>query len=425
MYCATTQTIQSRMKKEDFRAFIESIDLFIIDEAHLLFSQFLLDEPFMENKYIIGLSGSPRRCGQSTQLGMTYDTIVGDTSVSYLESIKRLTPLRYYEVPYDISNIKTNNETGDFQAKSAYQSFDNPKRYAGIVKNYKKIADGKTFCCFCANITHAIKVCKEFNDNGYKVKYVISTLNKPKEPIEKDGAIWELYQDRLETWNLHEKYSHLCIKQEDVNKKFTSGEIIGVTNISILGVGWSYKPLQGVILATATKSLPNYIQWLGRAERVFEGKKEAFVLDFGTNVERMKPITHPYEWSLWHEMSDGVGIPAEKECDKLKKDKNGKYGCGRLVLSSARFCKCGYRFATEKEIREVELKERLKEESSNWSEMTPKALCDFAELKGYKKPWVFRQLWLRKETEKQFRDDMRVLGYQNGFIYRLQKQYNK
>ena len=66
-------------------------------------------------------------------------------------------------------------------------------------------------------------------------------------------------------------------------------------------------------------------------------------------------------------------------------------------------------------MREVELVERLKDEPSLLREMSAQGLKDFAELKGYKMAWIFRQLYIRGESE--FRKGMRELGYNNGYIY--------
>jgi superfamily II DNA or RNA helicase len=160
----------------------------------------------------------------------------------------------------------------------------------------------------------------------------------------------------------------------------------------------------------------------GRVQRPFEGKKDAIVIDMGTNIARLGTFEKEMKWSLWHEMNDSVGIPATKLCEGI--DKKGRKGCGRLILASYALCPaCGFRFATERELREVELVERLKEEPIGLKEMTPQGLLDFAELKGYKKTWVFNMLWIRGESD--FRKGMRELGYQNGFIYGYIKRRGK
>jgi len=95
-----------------------------------------------------------------------------------------------------------------------------------------------------------------------------------------------------------------------------------------------------------------------------------------------------------------------------------------VILSSYSICPfCGHVFKTEREEFEVELQERLQEEPKTFKEMSVDGLIAYADLNGYKKAWIWRQLWNRAESEKQFRDDMRFLGYKNPFIYRMQHQY--
>jgi hypothetical protein len=304
--------------------------------------------------------------------------------------------------------------TGDFQPKSNYVKFDNPALYGGMIRAYFDHGQGRKFVCFCANIAHTIKSTLEFRKRGINAKFVVSNLNKPNVPDNKEGGEYERYLDHLESYNLLTDHSALLLKQSEVNQAFDSGDIDGVCTIEILSTGWDYKPLSCIILNRATQSIPLMIQLGGRVQRPFTGKKDAIVIDMGTNIQRLGTFEKVMTWSLWHEMSDSVGIPATKLCEG--KDKKGKIGCGRLILASYALCPfCGFRFATEKELRDVVLVERLKDAPERLLEMTPQELKDFCELRGYKKSWVFNQLWIREE--KEFRKGMRELGYQNGFIY--------
>ena len=256
----------------------------------------------------------------------------------------------------------------------------------------------------------------EFRRKGINAKFVVSNLNKPKEPNSKEGGEYERYLDHLESYTLLNDHRNLLLKQSEVNAAFDSGEIDGVCTIEILSTGWDYRPLSCIILNRATQSIPLLIQMGGRVQRPYTGKQDAIVIDMGTNIQRLGTFEKEMQWSLWHETSDSVGIPATKVCEG--KDKKGKIGCGRLVLASYAICPhkdCGFRFSTERELREVELVERLKDEPSLLREMSAQGLKDFAELKGYKMAWIFRQLYIRGESE--FRKGMRELGYNNGYIY--------
>lgn len=422
IYISTVQTVYSRLKHDYFKQFFGTFDLVIIDEAHTQHGNFLFHDGWLDEKYVIGLTGSPKRLGGQRQLGLDYDIIVDSLSVQQLVDMGKLVTCRYFEVPTDITGVKVDQMTGDFQAKSNYVKFDNPDIYGGMIRNYFLHGQKRKFVCFCCNISHTIKTTLEFRKVGIMAKFVVSNLNKPKEPLAKEGGEYERYLDHLESYTLLNDHRNLLLKQSEVNKAFDSGEIDGVCTIEILSTGWDYKPLSCMILNRATQSIPLLIQMGGRVQRPNHAKKDAIVIDMGTNIQRLGTFEKEMKWSLWHETSDSVGIPATKVCEG--KDKKGKIGCGRLVLASYALCPfCGFRFSTEKELREVELVERLKDEPERLKEMSAQGLKDLAELRGYNMAWVFNLLWIRGEDD--FRKGMREIGYNNSFIYLKQEMFRK
>jgi superfamily II DNA or RNA helicase len=409
LYCSTAQTLQSRMKDVAFAEWLGSyFDLYLTDEAHVQHTNFLWESGLLDGKFVIGFTGSPRRNGNQRQLGLDWDVIVQSLPVQSLVDIWKLVPCRYFEVPTDISGLKVDIMTGDFQGKSQYQKFDNPELYGGMIKAYLKYGENRRFVCFCANISHCIKTCLQFIEAGIPTMFVVSGLNKPTMPDDNDAAAMERYKDHLESWTLLNENRELLLQQTEVNRHLDSGKIQGIITIEILSIGWDYKPLSCLILNRATQSLTLLIQMGGRVQRPFPGKVDSVVIDMGTNIARLGEFEKEHEWSVWHEQQDSVGIPAQKICPK----------CNKMILVSYAICPfpaCGFRFATKEELREVELVERLKTEPEKWREMSAQGLCDFAELRGYKKSWVYRQLALRGETE--FRKGMKDLGYDYKFIY--------
>lgn len=412
LYCSTAQTLQSRMKDEAFCEWLRGFDLVILDEAHTQHTNFLWESGLLERKYVIGFTGSPKRAGNMRQLGLDWDIIVPSMPVQSLIDLGKLVTCRYFEVPTDISGLKVDQMTGDFQGKSQYQKFDSPELYGGMIRAYRQYGEQRKFVCFCANIAHCIKTCLEFRAAGIPTMFVVSGLNKPTKP-ETEGAEMERYKDHLESYTLLTENRHLLLQQTEVNKAFDSGRIQGVICIEVLSIGWDYKPLSCLILNRATQSITLLIQMGGRVQRPFPGKVDSVVIDMGTNIARLGEFEKENEWCLWHEQNDSVGIPAQKICGNEK--------CGKMILVSYAICPfCGHRFATKEELREVELVERLKTEPTKLKEMSPQGLCDFAELRGYKKNWVFNQLFIR--SEKEFKDGMRELGYNYKFIYGFMKR---
>lgn len=420
MYSCTAQTLKSRYFDVDTQKLLSDKNLLIlIDECHTQDTNFLFELGLIDENWVLGFTGTALRSGTQRQLGIDYDAIVETMKKSELVASGKLPKCRYYEVPVDISKVAKSNDTGDYQAKSAYKTFDDRTVYRGIIKNYKLYGEGKQFVCFCSNISHAVKTCLELNKAGIRTKFVVSTVNKPNEPEDKKSAEYIRYLDHLETYNLVHGNTHLRSTPETINEELASGEIDGLCTIDVLSTGWSYDPLTVLIMARCTMSPSLWRQIGGRIERLYKYKPYGIVIDLGDNVRRLGEFHTDLIPSLWHEMSDSVGLPAQKECGEKGKDKNGNKGCKRLILASYSICpRCGHVFKTEQEEREIVLVERLSKEAQKIKDMSPQALLDYAELNNYMKGWVINQLWYRSENKIDFKRDMFAIGYKYPYIYR-------
>lgn len=72
--------------------------------------------------------------------------------------------------------------------------------------------------------------------------------------------------------------------REKILSQFKSGKIRCVLNVGVLTTGFDYPGLEVVLMARPTKSLSLYYQIVGRAMRIAPGKKDAWVVDLGGNV---------------------------------------------------------------------------------------------------------------------------------------------
>lgn len=444
LYACSIQTLRSRFDK--LKEFIKTFGLIIIDECDNQEAVFLFESGIIDNTPVLGFTGTPYRYGNQRQLGIDWDIIVSSITVPELIDIGNVLPTRIFEVPFDPSSIKMVN--GEYHAKSAFKAYDNPETYGGLLEAYNKHGENGLFIGFCTTIKHAIKNCLVFNNAGIKCKFVVSTYNKPNPPVDPENLPeMEKYRDRLETYNMIMDNKHLYVDPDQAKVDFIEGTIRGVFSIDILAVGFDFQPLKVCMMSRATTSKRLWIQMSNRVTRVmdkpefvsaFPKKDYGIILDMGANRKRLGDVDAQFTWSLWHETSDTVGLPAMKECPK----------CHRNVLASMKVCDfrdCGYRFPTKEELRKVELVEFLRNSPDRNMEKTPEQLVAFAELKEHKKNWVFNQLWFRSEyiirkedgidksvgmdvdqksrSLKVFRDSMRKIGYDNKFVYVLQKRY--
>lgn len=400
------QTLQRRYEKPEWRDYLKSINLLIIDEAHFLSYDFILKSRLFDNKHVLGFTATPVRSGNQTQLGDFYTAISVGVSASDLVKAGFLVPARYFAIDApDLSKVEYDYTQGDYKSSQLFKAFDSQKRYDGVVKEWTKWALGLPTIVFCANQEHAIKTCIEFDKAGIRAKYLISGIAEDKSGHQ-----------------LMKSTAHLTGKRDSLIQDFKNGEFEVLVNAGILTFGFDYPALKCVVLNMATKSLQKYLQAVGRGTRPAKGKKDFLVLDFGNNFSNFGKYENPRAWHLWHESSDGNGLVMTKECPLDGKDKEGKSGCGRLWPISYKVCKaCGFIFATDAEIREGELTEIL-DGKFRFKDMTAKQLDAYRELHGYAKGWTFRQLWIGG-GDKGLKKGMRELGYDWGYIYRTLKMY--
>ena len=198
-----------------------------------------------------------------------------------------------------------------------------------------------------------------------------------------------------------------------VLKRYYNNEFKVLCNVGILTTGFDCPDIETIILYRATKSLPLFLQMVGRGSRVTEFKKSFTILDFGNNC---------IEHGFWHD-------DRQWSLDKKDKKKRGKKDvapvkfcpeCGAILPVNARECEfCGYVYPSKEKEREYKILQIIddkRKESIFLSdeETTIEDLITFAELKKYNQRWV----WYQLKTLKQFIEYGKLKGYKNGWAFR-------
>jgi superfamily II DNA or RNA helicase len=437
-HIAMSQTLQRRYKKEDWRSLLSEQDIIIIDECHLQDFNYILEDGIFDDKTVLAFTATPIRSGSQRQLGIDFEYLINGPSVKSLVEQGFLMPDRYFSVDSpDVKGIPYNYATGDFQSKAMYNIFNSKEKYQGAVHNYRQLTDKTKALTFCVNQLHAIKTAKEFNDAGIPSMYLISGIAKPKKPdVWKNDTQREQYEDEMETWTFSQQYKYLTGNRVDLIEAYRKNKFLNLVNASILTTGFDMPDIQTLIIDRSTASLQLYLQMLGRGSRPSPetGKIYFNVLDFGNHaIREINPFGRymdDRDWSLWHEPSQGGGIPPTKECPPGKLDFRGHKGCGRLIPISYSDCPlCNFHFETKKEAKEVELKELIYTSTSTDEKlvignMNYKQLAAYRELKKYHMNWMARVLFYRG-GEDELKKGLRELGYGWGFIYRLVNELKK
>lgn len=75
--------------------------------------------------------------------------------------------------------------------------------------------------------------------------------------------------------------------------RFTSGGARHMVFVSILSEGFDYPPIDCIVLMRPTRSPVLYVQTVGRGLRIYPGKDDCLVLDYGQVVRELGPLDDP------------------------------------------------------------------------------------------------------------------------------------
>jgi DNA repair protein RadD len=352
---ASVQTLVNRLDK------INPPDIIIIDECHHASagSWRKVINHFSEAK-ILGVTATPVR-GDGKGLDSIFDSLIIGPQISDLIDLGYLVKPRIFGPPkkIDFSGVKI--VRGDYDKTQVAEIMDKPTITGSAVDHYSKICPGVPAVVFCSSINHAEHVAEDFRSAGFKAYSVDGTMDDETRKRILDGL--------------------------------GDGSIEVVTSCDLISEGTDIPAIGCAILLRPTQSLGLYIQQVGRALRILEGKNEAFILDHVGNV-----LNHGFpddfrEWTL----------------EGTKRDRKSKNAEASIRVSQCTECYavfppapiCPYCGAKQKaketeikvvegqleELKRIEIQERRVEVSQ------ARSLEDLKRIekeKGYKKGWAQR-----------------------------------
>ena len=351
------QTLRQRIKKEDWLEWLNGFSFVILDECHRAEFDFVFDS-IDDKVFVVGLSASPARYGQMRQLGLDYGAVVVGPQVSELIDQHYLCRCRLFSLDApSLDDVEWSYARGDYNLGQMAAKFKSRARYVGAVDNYERLCNGQKCLVFCCSSEQTINLTQEFCSRGIEAKYCLS------------GDFDE-----------DEEYSG---ERKAVVDAFARGEFPVLVNYGLFTTGIDIPDIKVVMLMFSTTSLVKYLQCLGRASRIAEGKNDEFLcLDFGRNYERLGRYEDRREWSVWHNTSAGGGVPPTKECPQ----------CGRLVPVSWTDCKfCGYHWPTQQETYVAELQEVVAREDDE----TIEGYVARKKLEGKNNNWILVQVCIK------------------------------
>lgn len=252
---------------------LQKVDLVLVDEAHLIprssnttYRKFL-DDLRQINPYIkiVGFTATPFRL-DSGRLHIGDDAIFSD--VAYEANVKDLIDDGYLCPPVtipakaqiDTSNIGT--RAGEFIAGQLEAAADDPETVRAVVDEICQHGQGrKGWIVFGCGVGHCTDLRNAIRARGYSAEAIFGDTPNG----ERDAIIANFKRQNTR-----------CL-----------------VSMGVLTTGFNAKHVDLIAVARPTKSTGLWIQIVGRGTRLYPGKENCLVLDFGGNIARHGPIDAP------------------------------------------------------------------------------------------------------------------------------------
>lgn len=367
------QTLRQRLKKQAWLDWFGTFKFIILDECHRSEFDVVFQQHGTQNAFVVGLSASPARYGQMRQFGLDYGAVVVGPQVQELIDMGYLCRCRLFSLDApSMDDVDWDYGRGDYNLGQMASKFKSKARYVGAVENYERLCKGQKCIVFCCSSEQTINLTREFCERGIKAKYCLSG-----------------------NFDEDEEYSG---ERKEVVDAFARGEFPVLVNFGLFTTGIDIPDIKVVMLMFSTTSLVKYLQCLGRASRIADGKNGEFIcLDFGRNYERLGRYEDSREWSVWHNTGQGGGVPPVKECPQ----------CHKLVPVSWTDCQlCGYHWPSRQETYQAELQEIVA--TTSGEEETLEQYVARQKLAGKKNNWILVNVCI-KNADNQKEAFMRAI----------------
>lgn len=239
---ASVQTLRSR---GDFPA----ARLLIFDEAHHAIAptyRMIADE--YPHAKILGFTATP--CKPSGG-GLGYDVfdamVCGPTVPELIEMGALVQPVVYSVPAEGLDSLRTT--AGDYNQKDLAKWADKSVLYGDLVATYRATADGRKCVVFAVSVELSQRYAREYNEAGIRAEHIDGTT-----PADERAAIFA---------------------------RFRSGITRVLCNVAVATEGVDIPDCSVVQVARPTKSIPLYLQMVGRAMRPHPDKTDCIILDHG------------------------------------------------------------------------------------------------------------------------------------------------
>ncbi len=248
---------------------LPAADVVIFDEAHLAAAESRLAIfQHYSGALLLGFTATPaRKSGKS--LSVTFDRLILGPSILELIREGSLVRPRIFNVPVVTkAELKAlpKDAAGDYAEGAVGQLLSRPKLIGDVIENWLAIAGGKRSIVFACNKAHGASLVEGFGRAGIAAEILTDQDDEPT----REEAI-----ERLET-----------------------GRTRVLVNCFLMAYGVDVPAVECIVLARPTRSLPMYLQMVGRGMRPAPGKDHFVLIDHGRVVENLGLPTSDFGWNL-------------------------------------------------------------------------------------------------------------------------------
>lgn len=165
----------------------------------------------------------------------------------------------------DVADVAL-GKNGDFNAKALRSRVLDSHIVGDLVEHYRRFSPGKKAIVFSTDVATAHEQAEAFREAGYKSVALSGETEAP---------------DR-----------------EKALDDFENGDMQVLVNVALFDEGFDVPAVEVVIMGSPTMSLSKYLQMVGRALRLMEGKEHAIIIDPVRNWERHGAPNWERKWSL-------------------------------------------------------------------------------------------------------------------------------
>lgn len=294
------------------RDYPENVGLVIFDETHTTsfyetardlidhYSDSLL---FQSRTKFLHLTATPYRTKTKEGFCHLVQRKVLAPDIKKLIKLGYLAPPRHfgYDGLQDFSKLET-GRSGDYKSSELNVVCNDRSFNQQIVEKYLEICPDRKAIAFCGSVEQSLLLTELLKEKGVAAEHI-----QAETPSEIRKAIFS---------------------------RFKQGVTQVLSSVGTLTEGFDEPSVEAVILARPTKSLALLIQMCGRGLRIYSGKEDCYLLDFGENFKRLGFVNGDRETSICPNPKPIFGEPT-KECPN----------CQATVNNFAKVCpECGFEF---------------------------------------------------------------------------------